>query len=761
MRQISRLMVSAIGIVALLLPITASLASASFPGGNGKLLYWTSSQQLFDYDTSTGSRAISSGLQSAYSPDGTKIATWGSVGSVCNLRVMDADGANAVTITNATACDYQSPSFSPDGTKLVFVRSLPSGAAIGVIGVDGSNETTIASAPPGGYYTAPRWSPNGQTIAFSGSTTLRGNVDVYTVGVDGTGLVNLTAVPDGKHNYNAPDWAPDGSQLVFTHNAAGQEGWVAPGVWVIDADGTDLHPILLSSGCPSTNSAVWSPDGQRIAYSMRTGNCGPGVTELFTMDTDGTDRVQLTHGGDDKFVSDWQPSPAGGPVTVPHPPLADSLRNIQGFDVAADGVMAVVGVRTGEPDYGQTDLYLTPDGGGALSRVTFDGLSESIPSIADDHRVAYSPGGQSIVVRNADGSGRVQLAPTSNNCGYAAPAISPDASSVIWSNYCGGVHRIGSDGSGDIVLPVPSGTVVAMARYLARWQHDGRPVPQFRDLRTGNLHRSMLTDGSDFDYVLTTSEGTYWAEPSWSTDGTRLVMTKNDGSGPATELDRHEPGRLVADTRGRGHGSGLPPAVAAGWPDRLHRVDVERRKHQRAPLRRGSTATPATAVRDRCRNRPRAQRSAVHLHRHEHLQRELGRLVRQQHGWRRARDGPVRHRPRRRPRRRSRRDPGMVLPAPRDAPVQRRPRLDAVRPDARRRPRGRLLRHPDARQPMGRMRAQGRDRWVQDDRSGTRPGTRNSQPEDRSTQRTCPIATGSRRWSRATRTTRRSSPGSS
>ena len=143
----------------------------------------------------------------------------------------------------------------PRRDKAGLRSSLPSGAAIGAIGVDGSNETTIASAPPGGYYTAPRWSPDGQTIAFSGSTTLRGTS--MSIRSASTALASSisTAVPDGEAQLRRPGLGTGLEPLVFTHNAAGQEGWVAPGVWVIDADGTDLHPILLSSGCPSTNSA--------------------------------------------------------------------------------------------------------------------------------------------------------------------------------------------------------------------------------------------------------------------------------------------------------------------------------------------------------------------------------------------------------------------------------------------------------------------------------------------------------------------------
>ena len=364
MRQVSRFVLPAIGLVALLLSLGAGLVHASFPGGNGKLLYWTSDQHIVDFDTTNGSSTLASGVfQGTYSADGTKIATWVQAGGKCDLKVMNADGSQPVTITDATGCDYLSPSFSPDGTRLVFVRFYEDNSAIGVIDIDGSDEDIIVPAGPfESYSTAPSWSPDGQTIAFSASTG-RDKVEIRTVHPDGSGLTDLTESLDGIHNFGAPDWAPDGSQILFTQNGAGQEGWTTPGVWVMDADGSDVHPILLTYGCPTTSAAVWSPDGQKIAYSQRTGNCGPGTIQIYSMDVDGSNRVQLTNDNTDKYLSDWQPSPAGGTVTVPNTTRGETLRNVQGFDVAADGTIAVVGVRIGEPDYGQTDLFLTAEWG--------------------------------------------------------------------------------------------------------------------------------------------------------------------------------------------------------------------------------------------------------------------------------------------------------------------------------------------------------------------------------------------------------------
>ena len=60
------------------------------------------------------------------------------------------------------------------------------------------------------------------------------------------------------------------------------------------------------------------PDGQKIAYSALTGgfdgSCGQDPAQLFSIDLDGSNPVQLTDGGSEhKSLSDWQPLPSGEP----------------------------------------------------------------------------------------------------------------------------------------------------------------------------------------------------------------------------------------------------------------------------------------------------------------------------------------------------------------------------------------------------------------------------------------------------------------
>ncbi len=126
----------------------------------------------------------------------------------------------------------------------------------------------------------PVWSPDGSKIAwvrYPQETCNCGPSDVWVMNADGTGRHNLT---NDRADISGPTWSPDGSQIAFT--------W-AYGIYVIDADGTDQHRISPVGAFDS--DPAWSPDGQRIAFT----SSGDGGFDMYAMDPDGTDRVQLSH----------------------------------------------------------------------------------------------------------------------------------------------------------------------------------------------------------------------------------------------------------------------------------------------------------------------------------------------------------------------------------------------------------------------------------------------------------------------------------
>jgi tricorn protease len=110
-----------------------------------------------------------------------------------------------------------------------------------------------------GQTSNPNFSPDGQTIAFTGEYA--GNADVYTVPAEGGEPRRLTWHPG---NDAVQGWTPDGKSIIF---ASGRATWApnaAPRFWTVPADGGVEEPMPL----PRAYQGKVSPDGAKIAYRM-------------------------------------------------------------------------------------------------------------------------------------------------------------------------------------------------------------------------------------------------------------------------------------------------------------------------------------------------------------------------------------------------------------------------------------------------------------------------------------------------------------
>jgi len=57
------------------------------------------------------------------------------------------------------------------------------------------------------------WSPNGARLAFAGARD--GHWNVWSVGRDGAGLLQMTDYGDEHHYVRNPEWSPTGDRLVY------------------------------------------------------------------------------------------------------------------------------------------------------------------------------------------------------------------------------------------------------------------------------------------------------------------------------------------------------------------------------------------------------------------------------------------------------------------------------------------------------------------------------------------------------------------
>ena len=159
--------------------------------------------------------------------------------------------------------------------------------------------STSAIGPAG-----PSGKKNGK-IAFH--STRGGNLDIFTIGSDGTGEARLTTA--AADDCCRAVWSPDGSKIAFSSERDGNGE-----IYVMGADGEAQTRLTRSPKIDFFPS--WSPDGQRIAFSRGRGT----AFDLYVMRADGS-RAAEAHGRRDlsRLVAEWakdrfRPGPWRQPV---------------------------------------------------------------------------------------------------------------------------------------------------------------------------------------------------------------------------------------------------------------------------------------------------------------------------------------------------------------------------------------------------------------------------------------------------------------
>ena len=392
-------------------------------------------------------------------------------------------------------------------------------------------------------------SPDGRALAFD----LLG--DIYTMPIAGGEATRLLGGPAYE---TQPRWSPDGERIAFTSDRGGMDN-----LWTMDADGSDLRQVTHEKE-RQVNSPVWTPDGLSLVgrkHYRDTRSLGAGEMWLFHIG--GGEGLQLTE------RRNWEQN-AGEPELSPDGRYLFYSEDISpggGFQYNRDPYGAIYVIQRLDRQTGEKETFLRGAGGSVRPTLSPDGKT-----MAFIRRVGLNSVLFLLDMENGretplwDGLSHDQQEAWALFGTYPSFGWTPDGSAiVVWGQ--GKIWRVDRETGAAETIPFRAPvqqTITQAVRFPQQVAPDSFPVKMLRWVSVAPDGRSVVYQALGKLWIrelpegtprrLTSEEDQWELYPSWSADGRSVVYTTwNDEELGAVRTIRRDGGGARKLTAQPGH----------------------------------------------------------------------------------------------------------------------------------------------------------------------------------------------------------------
>lgn len=243
-----------------------------------------------------------------------KKTVWALLWVLLSLTVVLAQGKRPMTLVDMLEVpELSDPLLSPDGGQLVYVLGKADWKAnkqirhIWRINADGTDPIQLTNGEEGERN--PRWSPDGEQIAFIATRGDSEENQIFLIRNDGGEALQLTR---HETSVSSISWSLDGASIYFLASDpkteeekereeadddvfAYEEDYQQRHLWKISV--VDQTEERITEGKYSIRSYRLSRDGNKIAFHRARSPVREDAdrSEIWVMDADGKNPVQLTH----------------------------------------------------------------------------------------------------------------------------------------------------------------------------------------------------------------------------------------------------------------------------------------------------------------------------------------------------------------------------------------------------------------------------------------------------------------------------------